>query len=114
MEHSDFVWRVGKGPSYVSKKHNSSERHRRTVFLELSLAIGAAPLVKVQMSKLSKPLSFETIFGTYVVDELLGEGGAGRVYGGRSFDQAPIAVKVLAPDRASTDRRNRFKNEIAF
>jgi hypothetical protein len=34
------------------------------------------------VSKLKKPISFETTFGTYVVDELLGEGGAGHVYGG--------------------------------
>jgi serine/threonine protein kinase len=64
--------------------------------------------------KLTKPISFETAFGTYVVQELLGEGGAGRVYGGVGIDQAAIALKVLSEDRASTDKRRRFKNEIAF
>ncbi len=66
------------------------------------------------MAKLKKPLSFETTFGTYSVDELLGEGGAGRVYGGVGIDQTPIALKVLAEERANTDKRARFKNEIAF
>ena len=66
------------------------------------------------MTKLSKPISFETAFGVYRVDELLGEGGAGRVYGGIDLDETPIALKVLAPDRATADKRRRFKNETAF
>jgi serine/threonine protein kinase len=66
------------------------------------------------MNRLKKPISFETTFGTYVVDEQLGEGGAGRVYGGVDGESAPIAVKVLVEDRATTDKRRRFRNEIAF
>lgn len=66
------------------------------------------------MSKLKKPVTFETTFGIYSVDEQLGEGGAGRVYGGVGADGTPVAVKVLAEDRASADKRRRFKNEIAF
>ncbi len=66
------------------------------------------------MTKLRKPISFETTFGTYTVDELLGEGGAGRVYGGIGIDGKPAAVKVLAVDRATGEKRRRFKNEIAF
>jgi serine/threonine protein kinase len=66
------------------------------------------------MTKLNKPIPFETTFGVYLADELIGEGGAGRVYGGTDNDKFPIAIKVLAEDRASTDKRNRFKNEIAF
>lgn len=66
------------------------------------------------MSKLKKPVSFETTFGVYVVDELLGEGGAGRVYGGVGPDRTAIALKVLAEERASADKRRRFKNEISF
>lgn len=66
------------------------------------------------MSKLKKSISFETIFGTYVVDELLGEGGAGRVYGGVSSDQMAIALKVLTEERATTEKRRRFKNELVF
>lgn len=66
------------------------------------------------MDKLKSSISFETAFGVYVVDEVLGEGGAGRVYGGEDPDGAPIALKVLAEERASRDKRSRFKNEIAF
>ncbi len=66
------------------------------------------------MTKLSKPISFETAFGIYRVDELLGEGGAGRVYGGIDLDGRPIALKVLAQDRTNEDKRRRFKNELVF
>lgn len=66
------------------------------------------------MTKLKKPVTFETTFEVYVVDELLGEGGAGRVYGGNDSDGTPVALKVLAEERASTDKRSRFKNEISF
>ncbi len=66
------------------------------------------------MGKLTKPVSFETTFGIYVAQELLGEGGAGRVYGGSAPDGTDIALKVLTEDRASTDKRRRFKNEVAF
>lgn len=66
------------------------------------------------MPKLKKPMSFETTFGVYVVDELLGEGGAGRLYGGNGADGIPVALKVLAEERATNDKRGRFKNEIGF
>jgi eukaryotic-like serine/threonine-protein kinase len=66
------------------------------------------------LSKLRKPVTLETAFGTYTVDDLLGEGGAGRVYGGVSHDGAKVAVKVLSADRAASNKRSRFKNEIAF
>jgi len=66
------------------------------------------------MQKLKEPISFETTFASYVVDELLGEGGAGRVYGGIGSDGVAVAVKVLASERLSADKRRRFKNEIAF
>jgi serine/threonine protein kinase len=66
------------------------------------------------VSKLRKPIRFETTFDTYVVDELLGEGGAGRVYGGIDGEGSPVAVKLLARERVTSDRRRRFKKEIAF
>ena len=61
------------------------------------------------MSKLRKKISFETTFGVYVVDEVIGEGGAGLVYGGVGPDESPIALKVLAEERATADKRRRFK-----
>jgi serine/threonine protein kinase len=66
------------------------------------------------MSRLRKPVIFETAFGLYTVDELIGEGGAGRVLGGVGPDDTKVALKVLAEERASTEKRRRFKNEIAF
>ncbi len=66
------------------------------------------------MSKLRKKFSLETTFGVYVVDEVIGEGGAGRVYGGVGPDETPIALKILAEERATADKRRRFKNELSF
>jgi serine/threonine protein kinase len=66
------------------------------------------------MPKLSKTIIFETTFGEYGAEELLGEGGAGRVYGGTSPEGEPVAIKVLAHERVSSDKRRRFKNELAF
>ena len=62
------------------------------------------------MTKLRKQYSFETAFEVYVVDELIGQGGAGRVYGGNASNGIPVALKLLAKEHASTDRRGRFKN----
>jgi eukaryotic-like serine/threonine-protein kinase len=66
------------------------------------------------MTKRKKPVTFETTFGFYVVDDLLGEGGAGRVYGGMGPDGTPVALKVLAEERASADKRCRFNNGLSF
>ncbi|MGN6544274.1 MAG: serine/threonine-protein kinase [Aureliella sp.] len=66
------------------------------------------------MSKLRKPIQLETAFGVYLLEELVGEGGAGRVYAGRGADDREVAIKVLTQSQASADRRRRFKNEIAF
>jgi serine/threonine protein kinase len=66
------------------------------------------------MTKLKQRVPLVTAFESYVIDELIGEGGAGRVYGGVNSNGAPVAVKVLAADRASSDKKGRFKNEIAF
>lgn len=64
------------------------------------------------MAKLKSPVALETAFAVYTLDEILGEGGAGRVYGGKSAEGAAVAVKVLT--NTSRDKRARFKNEIAF
>ena len=66
------------------------------------------------MTKLKSPVVLETAFGSYTVDEILGEGGAGRVYGGQSAEGGTVAVKVLSKENASKDKRARFKKEIAF
>ncbi len=64
------------------------------------------------VSKLKSKLIFETTFGSYSADELLGEGGAGRVYGAVDDAGKAVAIKVLSA--TSKDKRRRFKNEIAF
>ncbi|WP_292533215.1 serine/threonine-protein kinase [Methylocystis sp.] len=61
---------------------------------------------------LKTPLAVETAFASYSLTEQLGEGGAGRVYGGTDESGTPIAVKVLT--QTSTEKRRRFKNEIGF
>jgi serine/threonine protein kinase len=66
------------------------------------------------MRKLRKKVTLETIYTTYTLDEIIGEGGAGRVYGGVGPDETQVAVKVLSTDKATSDKRRRFKNEIAF
>ena len=66
------------------------------------------------MSKLRNEVSLETTFAIYVVDEVIGEGGAGRVYGGVGPDASPIALKLFAEERATADKRRRFKNELSF
>ena len=66
------------------------------------------------MSQLKRPLTLQTTFGFYEVNELIGQkGGAGKVFGGVSDEGLPVAVKVLS-EQASRDKRRRFKNEIAF
>lgn len=65
------------------------------------------------MTRLTTPVEIETTFGVYRLDELIGEGGCGRVYGGRGLDDSPVAVKVLNPN-VSTEKRRRFKNELNF
>ncbi len=67
------------------------------------------------MTKLRRAVEFETTFGSYLADEIIGEGGAGRVYGGvRPDDGVQVAIKVLAAERATKDKRARFRNEVAF
>jgi len=65
------------------------------------------------MSKLRQSINIKTAFRRYVIDEQIGEGGAGRVYGGHDEDDGtPIAVKILT--QTSNDKKRRFKNETAF
>jgi serine/threonine protein kinase len=58
--------------------------------------------------------SFDTPFDTYHAAEVIGEGGAGRVYEVRNAAGEVFALKCLAPDRVTSERLRRFKNEIVF
>ena len=64
------------------------------------------------MGTLKKSIAIETAFDDYVLTELIGEGGAGRVYSGVNSEGSSVAVKVLT--NQSTEKRRRFKNETAF
>lgn len=64
------------------------------------------------MTTLKKPIAIETTFDVYTLTEQIGEGGAGRVFGGIDSGGQPVAVKVLTA--VSADKRKRFKNETAF
>jgi serine/threonine protein kinase len=56
--------------------------------------------------------SVETAFSEYKLAEILGEGGAGKVYAATADDGSPVAIKILTT--SSKDKRRRFKNEINF
>lgn len=61
-----------------------------------------------------KTLTFETPFDTYVSTGVIGEGGSGVVYSAINTDGEQFAIKALSPDRITTDKLKRFKNEIGF
>ena len=66
------------------------------------------------MSQLKKKLSFVTAFATYVSDNIIGEGGSGRVYQAQDESGKPFAIKLLDPSKATRDKLKRFRNEHAF
>jgi serine/threonine protein kinase len=61
-----------------------------------------------------KPLTFDTPFDTYTSSAVIGEGGAGRVYVVTNNAGDEFALKCLAPERITSERLKRFKNEIQF
>jgi serine/threonine protein kinase len=64
------------------------------------------------MPKLKSSVILQTIYGEYTLREQIGEGGAGRVYGGVDDEGSLVAVKVLT--HVAADKRRRFKNETKF
>jgi len=61
------------------------------------------------------PAVFETTFEEYeVIDKSLGEGGSGRVFEVKNEANERFALKCLSPEKISTEKRKRFKNEINF
>ena len=61
-----------------------------------------------------QPIIFETAFKSYHQQETLGEGGSGRVFRVIDADGQTYAVKCLDPDKATSEKRKRFRNEIFF
>lgn len=62
----------------------------------------------------AKQLEFVTTFSKFVSTRLLGEGGSGYVYEAKDENEQKFAVKLLKKQGVTTDKRRRFKNEIAF
>jgi len=58
--------------------------------------------------------SFDTPFDTYCATNVIGEGGAGLVYEVTNSSGETFALKCLAPERVTSERLKRFKNEITF
>jgi serine/threonine protein kinase len=63
---------------------------------------------------MAKPRRFETPFNSYNTTNVIGEGGAGRVYEVLNLDGEAFALKCLASERVTSERLKRFKNEITF
>lgn len=63
---------------------------------------------------MSTPKTFETAFDFYDVVNVIGEGGAGRVFRVNNSEGKPLALKCLRPELTSSEKRKRFKNEINF
>lgn len=102
---------LNETPNFSIDRTRSGLRPPRAAHVKRGLGVTN---ILLPMPKLKTPLLFETAFSSYVADELIGEGGAGKVYAAKAGDGTAVAVKLLAEDRASKDKRSRFKNEIAF
>jgi serine/threonine protein kinase len=57
---------------------------------------------------------FKTALEIYRVRGLVGEGGAGIVYRVEDDDGRVLAIKCLDPDKATIEKRKRFKTELSF
>lgn len=66
------------------------------------------------MAKQQQARTLETAFNTYTLERVIGEGGAGRVWQAVDSCSTKVAIKILNPDRATTERRKRFQNDIQF
>jgi len=66
------------------------------------------------MAKTKNAQSVQTAFNRYELSQVIGEGGAGRVWQATDTARVEVAVKVLAQERITSERQKRFKNEILF
>lgn len=58
--------------------------------------------------------NIDTAFSSYKAIKILGEGGAGRVYLVENKLKQKFAIKFLNPDKVTTQKLKRFKNEVFF
>ncbi len=78
------------------------------------LKISPIPPPSWGMVMAKKTQVLETAFNRYETSRLIGEGGTGRVWCATDSSGAKVAVKILSSERATAERRKRFKNEILF
>jgi serine/threonine protein kinase len=62
----------------------------------------------------SKREILRTAQDDYELLKPLGEGGTGRVWLARNSAGSDVAIKILHPELATTEKRRRFQNEIRF
>lgn len=65
-------------------------------------------------NKLKKPIIFKTAFSVYTADEIIGEGGSGKVYSCKDESEKTWAIKILNSNKISQEKLKRFKNEYYF
>lgn len=63
---------------------------------------------------MKKPDVVKTTFETYTIQDQIGQGGAGYVYSAISESGNVFALKFLDPEKATKEKRKRFKNEYGF
>jgi hypothetical protein len=109
----DQIWALAADPLDELSKNSGVEVGVASLPKRLS---SSGPESSVfEPTRKSRPILFETAYDAYVIDgPLLGEGGAGRVHSVRNEDGQKLALKCLFPERITTERRKRFKNESAF
>src|SRR5205814_1633356 len=76
----------------------------------------SSPILEIieDQMPLRKPIVFETPFTQYTGTDIIGEGGAGRVYKATSDDNNAYAIKLLDSKKATRQNMKRFKNEVDF
>jgi len=62
----------------------------------------------------SKRVSFDTLSDAYSQVRKIGEGGSGTVFEVKSLEGKTYALKTVSPDKATTEKIKRFRNELDF
>ncbi len=63
---------------------------------------------------LKNPVVFNTTFAQYTSTEIIGEGGAGRIYKATDDAGSVYAIKLLTAAKPNSETMKRFKNEVQF